>query len=337
VLGQPGLRGYVLRTAWLYGAHGGSFVRAMIGKARSPEPVQVVDDQRGQPTWTMDVAGRIAALIGAAAPPGIYHATSSGETTWFGLAQEVFRLVGADPDRISPVSSAALARPAPRPGYSVLGHDAWARAGPRSATDRWRCARPRLGCSRRGQQLTQPGAQAGRAGRRRARASGAGPCTRGSCRSRARFPRPGPAPATGPPCPAPTAPAPGRPARRCPGPGRADARRAHGPERTSTRGGLPQERSRSRSCTPPGVARGALSTLARRMTTGAGGAQGRGAAAAAAGRRGLGRRLRPAAVRPRGRPGQEAHHGVGNRGWNPDCSPQKSRSTYATGGLGVAA
>ena len=129
VLGQPGLRGYVLRTAWLYGAHGGSFVRAMIGKARSPGPVQVVDDQRGQPTWTMDVAGRIAALIGAAAPPGIYHATSSGETTWFGLAQEVFRLVGADPDRISPVSSAALARPAPRPGYSVLGHDAWARAG----------------------------------------------------------------------------------------------------------------------------------------------------------------------------------------------------------------
>jgi dTDP-4-dehydrorhamnose reductase len=129
VLGQPGLRGYVLRTAWLYGAHGSSFIRAMIGKARSTGPVQVVDDQRGQPTWTMDVAGQIASLIGAAAPPGVYHATSSGETTWFGLAQEVFRLVGADPARISPISSAALARPAPRPGYSVLGHDAWMRAG----------------------------------------------------------------------------------------------------------------------------------------------------------------------------------------------------------------
>jgi dTDP-4-dehydrorhamnose reductase len=129
VLGQPGLRGYVLRTAWLYGAHGSSFVRAMISKARSPGPVQVVDDQRGQPTWTMDVAGHIATLVGAGAPPGVYHATSSGETTWFGLAQEVFRLVGADPARISPISSAALARPAPRPGYSVLGHDAWMRAG----------------------------------------------------------------------------------------------------------------------------------------------------------------------------------------------------------------
>jgi dTDP-4-dehydrorhamnose reductase len=129
VLGQPGLRGYVLRTAWLYGAHGSSFIRAMIGKARSTGPVQVVDDQRGQPTWTMDVAWQSASLIGAAAPPGVYHATSSGETTWFGLAQEVFRLVGADPARISPISSAALARPAPRPGYSVLGHDAWMRAG----------------------------------------------------------------------------------------------------------------------------------------------------------------------------------------------------------------
>jgi dTDP-4-dehydrorhamnose reductase len=139
VLGQPGLQGYVLRTAWLYGAHGSSFVRAMIGKARSPGPVQVVDDQRGQPTWTMDVAGQIAGLVGAAAPPGVYHATSSGETTWFGLAQEVFRLVGADPARISPVSSAALARPAPRPGYSVLGHDAWMRAGLAPIGD-WRAA-----------------------------------------------------------------------------------------------------------------------------------------------------------------------------------------------------
>jgi len=139
VLGQPGLQGYVLRTAWLYGAHGSSFIRAMLGKACRPGTVQVVDDQRGQPTWTMDVAGQIAALVGAAAAPGVYHATSSGETTWFGLAQEVFRLAGADPERISPVSSAALARPAPRPAYSVLGHDRWARAGLAPIGD-WRSA-----------------------------------------------------------------------------------------------------------------------------------------------------------------------------------------------------
>jgi len=77
----------------------------------------------------MDVADRIHALIASAAAPGVYHATSSGETTWFGLAREVFRLLGADPARVQPATSSALARPAPRPGYSVLGHAAWARAG----------------------------------------------------------------------------------------------------------------------------------------------------------------------------------------------------------------
>ena len=126
-LGVPG--SYVVRTAWLYGAHGPSFVRTMIGRARAGASVQVVDDQRGQPTWTIDVAEQIVALIRAGAEPGVYHATSSGETTWYGLACEVFRLIGADPGRVTPVSSAAYPRPAPRPGCSVLGHGAWARAG----------------------------------------------------------------------------------------------------------------------------------------------------------------------------------------------------------------
>jgi dTDP-4-dehydrorhamnose reductase len=128
VLEQPNLVGYVVRTAWLYGAHGSSFVGTMIGKARSYADVQVVDDQRGQPTWTVDVAAQIVALVESQAPPGIYHATSSAETTWFGLAREVFRLAGVDPARVSAIRSAALGRPAPRPSYSVLGHAAWARA-----------------------------------------------------------------------------------------------------------------------------------------------------------------------------------------------------------------
>ena len=101
----------------------------MTAKAREQERVHVVDDQRGQPTWSMDVADRIHALVASAAAPGIYHATSSGETTWFGLAREVFRLLGADPARVVPATSSALARPAPRPAYSVLGHAAWERAG----------------------------------------------------------------------------------------------------------------------------------------------------------------------------------------------------------------
>ncbi len=121
--------GYVVRTAWLYGAHGPSFVRTMIALERRRPTVDVVDDQYGQPTWTADVAGQIVALIHAAASPGIYHATSSGQTTWFGLAREIFRLLGADPARVNPIPSSALTRPAPRPAYSVLGHGAWTRSG----------------------------------------------------------------------------------------------------------------------------------------------------------------------------------------------------------------
>ena len=129
VLGRLPGSGYVVRTAWLYGAHGPSFVSTMI-KLESQRPaVDVVDDQHGQPTWTVDVAQQIIALGHSAAAPGIYHATSSGRATWFGLAREIFGLLGADPSRVRPISSSALSRPAARPAYSVLGHGAWAGAG----------------------------------------------------------------------------------------------------------------------------------------------------------------------------------------------------------------
>jgi dTDP-4-dehydrorhamnose reductase len=88
-----------------------------------------VADQRGQPTWTADVARQVIALVSSGAPTGIYHATSSGVATWFDLAREVFLLLGADPERVRAVSTSAFPRPAPRPGYSVLGHEAWAAAG----------------------------------------------------------------------------------------------------------------------------------------------------------------------------------------------------------------
>jgi dTDP-4-dehydrorhamnose reductase len=129
--------GYVVRTAWLYGAHGKNFVRTMIELERRQDTVAVVDDQHGQPTWTASVAARLLDLISAGAPPGVYHATCSGETTWFELAREVFRLLGADPGRVTPTDSAAVARPAPRPAYSVLGHDGWARASLAPIAD-WR-------------------------------------------------------------------------------------------------------------------------------------------------------------------------------------------------------
>lgn len=121
--------GFIVRTAWLYGAHGPNFVRTMISLERARESVDVVDDQHGQPTWTMDVAGQIIALGHSRAPAGVYHATSSGQTTWFGFAREIFRLLGADTARVRPVASSAYPRPAPRPAYSVLGHGAWASTG----------------------------------------------------------------------------------------------------------------------------------------------------------------------------------------------------------------
>ncbi len=121
--------GYVVRTAWLYGAHGPNFVRTMIRLERERPAVDVVADQRGQPTRTADVAGQVTALVRRRAAAGVYHATSSGEATWFELAREVFRLLGADPERVRATTTAAFPRPAPRPGYSVLGHGGWASAG----------------------------------------------------------------------------------------------------------------------------------------------------------------------------------------------------------------
>jgi dTDP-4-dehydrorhamnose reductase len=121
--------GYVVRTAWLYGAYGRNFVRTMIQLERSKETFDVVDDQRGQPTWTRDVAARIIALGRADAPAGIYHATNAGEATWYELAREVFTLLGADPDRVRPTTTGKFPRPAPRPPYSVLGHGRWEQIG----------------------------------------------------------------------------------------------------------------------------------------------------------------------------------------------------------------
>ncbi|KOV26202.1 dTDP-4-dehydrorhamnose reductase [Streptomyces caelestis] len=135
--------GYVVRTAWLYGAGGGNFVRTMIKLEGLKETLDVVDDQRGQPTWSADLAGLLLELgrgaLAGTAPAGVYHGTSSGETTWYGLTREIFRLLGTDPDRVRPTTSEAFVRPAPRPAYSVLGHERFAAAGIEPLRD-WRAA-----------------------------------------------------------------------------------------------------------------------------------------------------------------------------------------------------
>ena len=119
----------ILRTAWLYGASGPSFPKTMLRLASERDTVAVVDDQRGQPTFARDLAERIVAIVDLGVPAGVFHATNAGETTWFGFAREVFNLAGLDPARVIPTDSAAFVRPAPRPAYSVLGHDGWAAIG----------------------------------------------------------------------------------------------------------------------------------------------------------------------------------------------------------------
>lgn len=118
----------VVRTAWLYGAHGANVVRTMLRRAAAGEGVAVVTDQVGQPTWSADLAARLVALARIGAPPGVYHGTNAGQTTWYGFAREIYAAAGADPALVTPTTSAALGRPAPRPAYSVLGHTGWARA-----------------------------------------------------------------------------------------------------------------------------------------------------------------------------------------------------------------
>ncbi len=122
-------RGFVVRTAWLYGVHGANFVKTMLALESAKPEISVVDDQRGQPTWSRDLARQIVLLMDADAPAGIYHGTSSGETTWFGFTREIYRLIGADPQRVHPTTTDAFPRPAPRPAYSVLGHDRWGDIG----------------------------------------------------------------------------------------------------------------------------------------------------------------------------------------------------------------
>jgi dTDP-4-dehydrorhamnose reductase len=131
---------FVVRTAWLYSPWGKNFAKTMTKLAlKGDGEVRVVNDQVGQPTSASDLAKQLVELGLSTSPAGIYHGTNSGKATWFEFAQEIFELVSADVGRVTPVSSSEYPRPAKRPSYSVLSHDAWASTSVEPLRD-WRIA-----------------------------------------------------------------------------------------------------------------------------------------------------------------------------------------------------
>lgn len=94
----------VVRTAWLYGAGGPNFASTMARLAAERDTLSVVDDQQGQPTWTVDLADALVRLVDADAPGGIWHGTCGGETTWFHFARAIFEELGLDPERVTPTT-----------------------------------------------------------------------------------------------------------------------------------------------------------------------------------------------------------------------------------------
>ena len=135
----------IVRTAWLYGAHGACFPRTMARLAGERDQLQVVADQVGQPTWTVDLAELVVRLVAGRAPSGIYHGTAAGQVSWHGFAQLVVQGLGLDPGMVAATTSEQFVRPAPRPAYSVLGHDALVAAGITPIghwAQRWHAAAP---------------------------------------------------------------------------------------------------------------------------------------------------------------------------------------------------
>jgi dTDP-4-dehydrorhamnose reductase len=123
-------RSYIVRTAWLYSEFGKNFAKTMCNLAvSSDKEVKVVNDQVGQPTNANELAAQLIDLVGSRAAFGIYHGTSSGQTSWFEFAQEIFKLCDADVHRVTAVSSSQFPRPAKRPNFSVLSHASWAKSG----------------------------------------------------------------------------------------------------------------------------------------------------------------------------------------------------------------
>jgi dTDP-4-dehydrorhamnose reductase len=111
----------ILRTSWLFGPNGSNFIRTIVNAARKGNPLRVVNDQRGSPSYSKDLAAHTMMLI-AAGCRSTYHVTNSGWGTWYELASEAVVRAGMKSIPIAPVSSSEFPRPALRPANSVLAN-----------------------------------------------------------------------------------------------------------------------------------------------------------------------------------------------------------------------
>ena len=140
VLAAYSERTLLLRTAWLYSPWKKNFLKTVL-KLASQDSVQIkmVNDQIGQPTSAIDLAIQIIELADSPIESGTFHATNSGQATWFDFAKEIMKLHGDDEKRLSPISSSEFMQLACRPKYSVLSHTSWADHGLRPMQD-WKLA-----------------------------------------------------------------------------------------------------------------------------------------------------------------------------------------------------
>lgn len=124
--GAPGAT--VVRTSWVCGEHGANMVKTILRLAGEHPTLRFVDDQRGHPSFTADLAGGIDHLV-AWRLPGLFHLTNQGAVSWYEFARAVLEAAGDDPDRVEPITTAEMPRPAARPANSVLDNAAWRLAG----------------------------------------------------------------------------------------------------------------------------------------------------------------------------------------------------------------
>lgn len=114
-------RHYILRTSWVFGEYGQNFVKTMISLARERDELNVVHDQIGSPTYTVDLSEFIVQLLDKELY-GIYHASNTGSCTWYEFCKEILFQAGLDHVKVNPVTTTEFLRPAPRPAYSIMDH-----------------------------------------------------------------------------------------------------------------------------------------------------------------------------------------------------------------------